>query len=640
MKQSVLLPTGSNARHSADLSQPCITTTDFLTPRIIYTHEVVPGENWRAKVDGMTRCLPMYKPAYAEMRNNIRAFFVPMRVLFYRWSTFITNSKDGSASAGSVFFTTPWDLIMACSKWNIFSRPSSSVYWSVFADNSEATRPDNFDISFKTLQDYKGISPTPLPEGASYFENYVRFGKEGKFIWSLLQGLGYDIKTAYAHALDDYDVYDPTSALPNTPYEHLSCMPILAYAKIVLDYYCNPRDTTHYTSLHSILNDFFTGSVFQLNSNGLQTIYRCVSELSYGVDYFTSAWEDPTSPSNMFSQSLSFRDPTLIKEGYGMFLRAELANNPSATSCVDGGPLINMDSNNPPEGARMPILTQYLDTALHKLADIGRKMNIVGLRPLDRFFTSRGIKMRSEYLNRSVYIGHSSSPFQISDVTSTGSLEDLADYKGKAMNYNIGGSFDYDAGEDFGYIIMVSTITPSIRYFQGTPRYINHLLRNDFYQEEFDKLGVQAIRASELKSDIVDINTSSNEENNINDDEIIGYTDRYAEYKQNCYGKLLGDFKLRGHNGTATGGIGMTCWHLWRNIASRSMLNASFRSASDRNQYDRVFEITDSQEDGFIQLFNIDVKSSLPMSAMFDSYEWSDDVGKPVKQQINGTYVD
>lgn len=642
MKQTALIPIATDSRHVADLSQPTICTTDFFTPRIIYTHEVVPGEKWHCKVDGMTRCLPMYRPAYADMKNNIRAFFVPMRTLFYRWSNWITNSKDGSATVDSVFYVTPFSLIKSLSTYSYRTRSQAlqSDSYLRFILNSEYTAhgstielPDNYDISYRVLSPRTILSDSTLPdaETGDFYRVYVRFSKEAKLIWNFLQGLGYDVRTAYEYSIDDYDVYDPTSPTASTPYEHLSAMPILAYAKVCLDYYVSPRDVTKYTSLHSFLNDFYTGSQTSINATGLEVIYTAISDINYSVDYFTSAWEHPTGESSYISSGFSFEDPQLANSGYGDWLKDTLNVAPSHQ--FNRGPQTVLNPNNgPTDQSNMPVLTQYLDTALHKLADLARRLQIIGLRPLDRFFSQRGIKLRSEYLNRSVYIGHSSSPFQISDVTSTGSIEDLADYKGKAVNYNIGGSFDYESGEDFGYIIIISTVVPDIKYFEGTPRYINHLSRNQFYQPEFDKLGVQAIRASELKSNLINEDRVLNESANISDDEIIGYTDRYAEYKQNCYGKLLGDFKLHGHN------TGLDCWYLWRQLKSRTKLNASFRSASDRNQYDRVFEVTDSKDDGFIQLFNIDVKASLPMSAMFDSYEWSDNVGHRVEQKINGTY--
>lgn len=622
MKQTVNLPIATASRHTADLGQPTICTTDFFTPRIIYCNECVPGDKWHIKVDGMTRCLPMYHPAYAEIKNNIRAFFVPFRTLYYRWQNWITNSKDGSAVLNNVPYVMPIDLIKSLHHVEMSSDTSQPSYYIEILHSSESERPENFDISYKLIKD------AAAPD---YYEVYVRFDKEGKFYWNLLQGLGYDLQCNFDYPIDDTDAYDPTAHSEDSPYAMLSALPLLAYAKLILDYFVSPRDVTHYTTLHSFLNDFYTGTASSFNHNSLRLFYACCSDINYNVDYFTSALDTPNTGNPYLASEIELTDPQISSTGYANWLETSLLND--STHPWLNGPQISLAPNSGPTDQQYtPIITQYLDTAMHKLADLARKVSIVGLRPLDRFFTQRGIKLRSEYLNRSIYIGHSQSEFQISDVTSTGSLDDLADYKGKAINYNVGGTFDFDSSEDFGMIMLISTVVPSVRYFEGTPRYINHIKRNDFYQPEFDKLGVQGIRASELKSNFYTIGDYTRQKNNIQNDEIIGYTDRYAEYKQNCYGKLLGDFKLRGHN------TGLDSWYLWRKISQRTKLDAEFRSTSDRSQYDRIFEVTDSQNDGFIQLFNIDAKASRPMSAMFDSYEWSDNVGHTVEQKINGTY--
>ena len=59
------------------------------------------------------------------------------------------------------------------------------------------------------------------------------------------------------------------------------------------------------------------------------------------------------------------------------------------------------------------------------------------------------------------------------------------------------GSFTFESDE-YGYIIMVSSIVPKTSYYQGQDRSTMHQTRLDFWTPEFDSMGVQALSNREI----------------------------------------------------------------------------------------------------------------------------------------------
>lgn len=603
-----------------NLSQPAILTTDFFTPRVIYTHEFVPGEAWKCTVNGMTRCNPLSKPVYADVKNNVRAFFVPMRTLWFRWNAYIANSPDGLSTPSSVFTVTPWviiDALTRCDTENVVTSTFFEPEDTQFKDKPEPI-PSAYDIAYLVR----------APEGSytGAMIKTVKFGRLASQMYNTLLGLGYNINTYdREHCVDDTDDVDNPFLKP------ITAMPILAFAKVWADYYVSPRDPYLYNQIYQQLNQFYSGSVTALTDQRLIAILAACGDINYKQDLFTTAWENPNGPdSGAVVSGFTLEDPALRKNNdRSLSVDARL-------NSIDNGlsPRIRSDRGNETE----TVITQYLDTALHKVADMLERYKLVGIRPADRYLTERGIKLRSEYLNRSIYIGHGESEFKITDTTSLGDIDSLGQFKGEASDYNLNINFDFDS-EEFGFIICLSTVVPEIKYFNGMPRYMHHTLRNHFFNPTFDKLGVQGIRADELVNGINQVYGSyytgqldDDPYQGFADDDIIGYHDRFYEYKTNCTGLLLGDFALNSRN------EGMDVWHLWRDINKRTFLDADFRAAYDRKQYDRFFAVQDGQNEGFIQLFHFSVKPTLPMAPLFDSYEWSEPDAKKVQVKPNGEY--
>lgn len=613
---NVNVKSGARNRSTSDLSTTTILTTDFFTPRVIYTHEFVPKEKWHARIDSLTRCLPMYKPAYADIKANMRAFFVPLRTLYYKWNSWITNTNDGVDLPETMAYFNVVDFVKAmCYKLPNGTTPFCTSITSLSFNRSDVPSTDSEPIGapsaydFCYLWDYEDELHT---EKTSI--NYVILNAKGRAVWSILRGLGYHFATSFS-------INDSSQV---AQIKDKSAVPLIAYLKVYFDYYVNPRDSITYQWFKTTLDQIYKTDSWHLSckfydedvdDNLLYWIFQAIFDVNYSLDYFTSAFENPFSP-----EQNAIAETQTITDLYNANLAAK-----QVASSGNVAPVVQQSS-----ASSITTLTQYLDTGLHLLSDVLKRYQLSGMHPSDRYLTQRGVKLRSEYNNKSIYIGHKESPFNIQDITSTGDSA-LAEYKGKALNYNLNANFEFDSSE-FGFIIIISTVVPDVKYFEGEPRYIHHLSRTQFFSEEFEPLGIQGIQASELLADITHFKGSAARANNINEGSIIGYTDRYGEYKANPHAIVAGDFSLGSRN------EGYRSWHVLREIEKRVKISEEFRASLDRGQYDRIFEVTDANFDGFIQVFNIDCRPSLPMSSMFESYEFECEDNNTVNIKTGGQF--
>lgn len=629
---NVSVKTAVQNRSRAKLGTVAITTTDFFTPRVVYNHEFVPGEDWRVHFNSMTRCMPLYKPVYADINQHVRGFFVPYRTLLANFNDSLEQCRVAYTSNNLPYFTSK-DFILALFQ-NEEQDPNygesyiaESVLVEIDPDTKQPLDPDT-DPFPEDKFDFETFTTTVVSEVTHYWKQFVKLGKKGKMLWSNLVGLGYKFDTAAYLTSSDSIITKKKSA-----------MPLLSLCKIWMDYYISPRDAD-YKYMYSVMREIFLGKYIDLGSvrsgetrNLLSYLLQCLENVNYNLDYFTSAWEHPHGPGNdTVLTGTNIRDPAyeltapLLHNNYVMQTYGSINSGTGAQLIYDTDPA-TYDN----------IFSQYLDTALHLVSDRLKRWQLSGLRSVDRYLTQFGIKLKSEYDNRTVYLGKKSSVFNITDVTSLGDNA-LAEYKGKAIDYNLDGNFDFN-GQEFGFIVLVSTVVPTVKYYNGEERHIHHESMTQLFDPSWEKLGVQGIRADELFAGYTHTDQLPSDADFVPADHIVGYTDKFAEYKCQPHAVLSGDFIFETVN------LGMDSWHLFRKILDRpAQLDDYFRSAYDREQYDRIFEFrSDSQDntlfgDGFIQVFHFDVPASLPMAAMFDSYEWSDDDGREVTVNNGGSF--
>ena len=605
-----------------DLSCDHITTADFFQISPVYVKEMVPGEKIKINQATFTRLAPLVNPMLGRCRITNRAFFVPMRTIFKGWNEFITDTPYRSKFL-VVPELDPYDIA-----W-VFRNPAMST----------DVTPAGGAVPAATSYDFCG-------KDSSNVYHYFKFTDRGRQAWKIMESLGYRTSLGYFS-------YNTTNG--QNKGERFSALPILAFAKIFKDWYQNQAYPT------SIFDDIFSisylrnaGSEYLTGTELLDILNYCTSA-TYDKDYFTSAWDRPTAPNAGLQSSNSIPDITYGATGstqkQPLVLNASTNNTSSSTSAVIKSANVNAPTTVTDASAYN--LSQYAIKALYRLTDYLKRHQIAGGLAMDRMLLRFGVRPTDAKLDRSVYIGKQEVNIGISDVMSNASsttsggstlTTKLGEYAGKGIGLDENGWFNYDTDE-YGFMVIISVLQPSVGYVQGCSRINLHTDRLDFFTPEFDSLGVQAIARQELlsryssKKDVDNLITLTPANALYGN---FGYTSRYAEYKV-ANDNLTGDFNLNTRN------IGLDSWHLNRMFNPETVTTADLSHSftfvqGETSQYDRVFAYNDangnSNYDHFYVIHHFDIEDYAPMSKLFDDYEYEHDEGnKEVSVEVNGTQL-
>ena len=555
-----------------DLSSQHISTANFMQFNVAWCKEIVPKEKVNVRMETFTRLEPLPVPTYGRGNINNRAFFVPFRTIFPAWNDFITDTRHNFNVAGSMAGVAKLvNTVPTVSNYNLLS---------LLVTNATLVTNNTFDFQTQEQKRYK-------------------LNAKGRQILKILNSLGYRV------------VYDSSYT-----YSY-SALPLLALVKVYCDWYY--PSAYEQDEAYSTVNGLFTYNTvssinsafsFDINSTSLTAIFNLLARgVNYDSDYFVSAWDNPLNPNDgAFSTNIQI---------------TPLSTDNTATVT---------SNSNEPSLASTGKISQYALTALRQLTDYMKRHQLVGARAMDRYLARFGINLPAEKLNRSVYIGSQKQGLQFGDVMSTAdtATSQLGNYAGKGISYG-DGNFEFDSDE-YGIMIIVSSIVPNTGYWQGVDRNVLHKSKLDFFTPEFDNLGTQAITRQELYTP-VNAYTMSGNVNELNTG-VFGFTPRYAEYK---IGKdrLTGDLSLNSFADSYSG-----AWHLMRNVEysdySSIVHDVDFVRGLDSDQYSRIFYNTDADvSDKFKVIYNFNVVSHSPMKSMFDTYDFESH-GKAVTEDVNG----
>lgn len=554
-----------------DLGCDHISSANFMQFNVAYSKEMVPGERLSVNMETFTRLAPMPVPTFGRAKINNRAFFVPFRTIFPGWNDFITDTSHVNANGNAAILASV-PTVSAINISNCFTGQSSEFY---------------------------GAYAQLVTDGAydySYGENKYKLTAFGRQTMKILESLGYKF------------------AIGTTDTTTFSALPILAIAKVYCDWYFPSAYTadTIFANVEGLFKQDSSLSAYSLTVNDLNNIFSLLRYVCYDSDYFVSAWDNPTAPNAGAYSNVSINDVTY----------ADLRVNINS----DGTPVVAQTNGNNPN-----VVSQYALNALRSLTDYMKRHQLVGARALDRYLSRFGVTLSAEKLNRSIYIGNSSSGLQFGDIMSQADTEgaQLGDYAGKGIGYDKA-SFDYNTDE-YGMFVIVSTIIPNTGYYQGINRTVMHKSKLDFWTPEFDNLGTQAIAKGELyfpqKFDdftgtISGLTTG-----------VFGWTPRYAEYKVGR-DMLTGDFRYDSIN------TGQEAWHTMREVDYTNTNNIAhnrlFTVGQDADQYSRIFYNTDADAaDKFNVIYHFEIGSQSPMKPLYDTYEFEDN-GKEMVVDVNG----
>lgn len=614
-----------------DLGHSHISTADFMQANVSYLHEMVPGERIDVAMETFSRLNPLPVPTFGRASIRNRAYFVPFRTIFRGFNDFITDSVH-VASDG--FTTSTYSLISNCPTVDM-SELSAAFTTSVGTalDSPAMCYPAGTaaDCDFQL-----GIQPN---------EVRYNFTVIGRQCIKLLEQLGYKID--WSAKVGDYV---------------MSAMPLLALAKVYCDWMFPQQysNISAYDTLLSLCNLDVDAGPLSLTQDKVRLILTVCSFVQYDSDYFVSAWDTPNQPNpgnhsdfqlrNIDSITQSFSEPQSASVTYPSSSAGYVSNNSgNATlgNAIGGAdaPFISPVTAVSTSKVALTPISQYLLHSLHALTDYMKRHQLAGSRSFDRYLARFGKALPAEKLNRSVYLGAGVQNVQIGDIMSTSDTEgaQLGAFAGKGISYG-NSHFEYSTDE-FGYLIIVTSIVPATGYFQGIDRQVMRTTKLDFWTPEFDSLGSQPITAAELYIPQWPTDMALTPSTTSAYRQVFGFAPRYADYKV-AHDQLTGNFRLLSVNGGSPRVNAADSWHLMRTFEGISDFTSNYENVvhspdfisgkADFSQYKRIFYDDEATApDNFTLFHNFEIAAYVPMKPLYDNYEF-EDKGKKVTMEVNG----
>lgn len=615
------MPTAVDEGTYFDLSTEHISTADFGQFSPVYRKEMVPGERIQINMETYTRLSPLFKPAFAQISIHNKAFFVPYRTIMPKWNEFIEDvqtsfiNSNGASSFGHI------DKVPIVTMETIVEFLTNSTMGTSNPVTDQAQiNSGNYDIVARTA--------------GSTTNSYHKLTAYGRQCLKILNSLGYNVNTQ----VDSQGQLDI----------EFSALPLLAMLKIYLDWYSNSQ-YSQISLCQELLNRQYS---YTLYDTDLEQIFDEIAWIQYDQDYFTSAWDHPMGPNSGTESSITMPDIVTYNSSLNSAYKDSIGNRFGSNDLDASVGRVNMSGSVGSNGSTVStsgVISQYMLDAIKHLQDYLKRHQLVGARVLDRFLARFGVTLPSEKLNRCNYLGSNNVNIRIGDIYSTAdttgtSGAGLGAYAGAGSGYDASGNFEFKTDE-YGIMIVVSTIVPKIGYYQGYDANLRHVSRLDFWTPEFDGLGTRAIEFGELYTGIHNPTATS-----VLTD-VFGFTPRYSEYKR-ALSTVSGDYRVH-----TTSSDYNDSWHTLRKfdgpispfttggMNSYTKHGRPFCSMNlDAEQYNRVFAgYLDSDgyiknNDFFNMLYLFNVADYAPMCSLYDGYDFESD-GKKITSTINGTQM-
>lgn len=547
-----------------------------------FCKEVLPNDDVNLSSNYFARFAPLVAPVMQKIDLMTYNFFVPNRIIWSDWESFISPGAGNVTMANQPNFVAP--------------------QMPYFTGNSLYTLIVDW---------FKAMGSAVYSQVESTFERFV------PPLLRLLDYLGYPFKVNDVTIKDVSGNPQFTFAPWSQSKTKISALPIMAFFKIYDDYVRDQNLEEPYNVV--VGSDWFTSdnelvffrysNVFDFSTYSfLGLVTKC-----WEKDYFTSALTDPQRGATVYLP-LGDSAPITIKEGTsslqlgattsGSITTQSTSSDTTITASfmktangtwtlVSGNTLqqpasvtskqvyANRDqletlaNNMVVDLSKASSITIETLRAAYSLQEFMEKFARTGARYCESMLAHFGQAIEDARLDRPEFLGGNRNPVSISDVmqnapTFDGSEQTSAvgDYAGKAItsgnNY-----FDYHVSEH-GWIIQLVCVLPRTSYSQGLGRQFTRMTYLDYAWPEFAHLGEQEILNQELYY--------AADSASLPQDGVFGYTPRYAEYKYSA-DEVHGEFKTS-----------LNYWTLSRQFNSQPTLSKDFVHCQPRTD---IFAVTD-----------------------------------------------
>ncbi len=463
----------------------------------IHVQEVNPNEHFEFSPNVYVRTMPLNTAAFVRAKQHVEFFFVPMRTLCRQWSQFIVGTDYKISSIDSLNRYKTLGVS--------FSLPNAANWCNINSNNP------SYQYSYN-----KNIFGLPIGWDS------VR----------LLDMLGYGINSSNFR-----------NFIGITSTKECNLFRLLAYQKVYYDHYRNPLYEVNDPAAYNVDSYFGTNKVFLKDTieddvfkkfvtlryrNWSKDYFTCASPQWLGADYLTQATNVP-----LYLDSYDYQNNSGLRVSDSSDATYNDPNTLHELQTQVGAQLIQK------EVGKSDAVT--LQLANLRAAYAYDKMLRLSIAAGDGDY---GSQIRAHYgFNavhddwKSVFIGGTSAPVNISEVLTTATTEQAptGDIYGKGASFN-NGKFTFDTKEH-GIIIGIMSIVPEADYQASClDRFNMKSSREDYFQPEFADLGKQVISYHELN-----IAPRDGDVTVLATDSVLGFVPRYMEYKT-AIDKVHGQF--------------------------------------------------------------------------------------------------
>ena len=494
----------NKSSHNLSHSNTLTTKVGTITPILVDT--LIPNDTIDIDISGEIQLPPMATDFYGVVKGKIEAFFVPFRLLWGGWEDYITSLETNPYGSEVVIDDG------SSSGYTIPNNPTLSTLPSIYL----------YPLA------YKG-SGAPA-EGSDPKNPAVKTGHDEYGPGTLADYLGFKALIGSSGAINALMINN--------------CLPFVAYHLIWDNWYRNTfvqkpafSRASSYVSTHLAL-------YYYPNSSGIS------GDGSNPFNAFNLPYVSGYSLSNFDGSSASAPGLNSLRVNAPL-VNGLLADNVFLSELRQRNWELDYFTNAKPEpqaGDPVSIKIASDDTftisslrAANSVQQYRERNNLLGFRYADQIRGKFGINPSDAVMQRPVYLGQvtldvytrgiyqqtpaggsSGSP---SASTSANPFNSVAAKYGSPIGVVTGQNIvrNFTATEH-GFIFINFTLCPQAQYSTGVRRYLFYQDPTDFADPLLQGVGNQSIFKSELMG-------SFSSSGDMDKEEVFGYTDRYAEYK-------------------------------------------------------------------------------------------------------------
>lgn len=259
-----------------DISSTHITTGSFMQFRPVYYRHTIPGEHIKGSVNVLSRLAPLQVPTYGRCRINMRAWFVPFRLVFPNFDAFILDTIANNFEESALVASSPV--------------VPNKAFQDLFTGGSY------FGSALSVV-----VSDVDAPFDFSIGNTHYRLTYYGLCFMTILNSMGYRVMW-----LNDKDAEDI----------QYSALGLLCLARVFADWYTNDqyRNSSDYLALMRLFKFNDPTSNLVLSASDLNSILSFFLWVIYdgGKDVFVNAWDNPVAPNTGNFSNLSGSDITMF----------------------------------------------------------------------------------------------------------------------------------------------------------------------------------------------------------------------------------------------------------------------------------------------------------------------------------------